>query len=124
MNPRCAFLLAGLLVACGGSTPPPDVDAAPPLPDAPPPPAAENVACPAVVDVEVVTAGQSYQPMVANVPRGGVVRFTMTSDHSARSLTNLFDVPFGATACARFNAPGTYQYYCVAHGFTGSVVVP
>lgn len=116
----------GMLVlgACGASPPPADVDAAPPAPDAPPPPAAENVTCPAIVDVDVVTAGQSYSPMVADVPRGGVVRFTMTGEHSARSTTNLFDVPFGDTACVRFNLPGTYTYYCVAHGFTGSVVVP
>jgi hypothetical protein len=119
-----SIALALVLGACG-ETPPPqdDPDAAPPGPDAPPPPAVESVDCLGPIALDVVTAGQSYAPMMAMVAAGDVVRFVMTGEHSVRSDDDLFLVDFGQTGCVRFNTPGTYPYYCQAHGFTGSVVV-
>ena len=116
--------LAIALLGCGGGTAPPgDPDAAPPVPDAPPPPAVEQVDCPVTVDAEVATSGNAYLPVTTTVAAGEIVRFTMVGKHTVRSDDNLFMASAAADGCFQFNAAGTYDFYCGAHGFTGAIVV-
>lgn len=114
------------LVACGGGsseTP----DAGPP--DGPPGPAALEVDCPRTVAREITEITKStnpvtydYTPNPATVRKGQVVRYRLSDPHTAWSSTGLFRVGPG-TGCVQFNQVGTYGFYCLPHGFQGSVTV-
>jgi plastocyanin len=39
------------------------------------------------------------------------------------STTGLFRVDFGATACLKFTAAGSFPFKCEPHQFVGTVVV-
>lgn len=117
--------LAALAGACKGEGD--KVDAPPPVVDAPPGPPAAAVSCPASIAgmIDAVNPNaDNYIPMTRTIRAGGVVRFNVMGEHSVKSNNNYFTVT--ATSdypCVKFNVPGTYEFYCLAHGFTGSIVV-
>ncbi|MEZ4369099.1 MAG: hypothetical protein R2939_22870 [Kofleriaceae bacterium] len=118
-----SLALLTMLAACGSDPAPGGADAAPAA-DAAPVAAAEEINCPATVAADVGVAAGQYDPSAVTVAPGEVVRFTTSVEHSARAVdATLFDIPFGVTACVRFNQVGTYGFYCTAHGFTGTVTV-
>jgi len=83
-----------------------------------------KVDCGAATPVRTITApGNRFAPDVATVAPGDVVRFEMPGAHNAVSDDGLFEVDFGATACLRFDQPGTYGFLCEPHRFRGSIVV-
>jgi plastocyanin len=93
-------------------------------------PAAQMVDCTASVTKEIIAVKvdpmtNDYAPNPMNIPPGTTVRFKLqaTPEHNARSSDGLFSIGFGQTECVKFNAPGTYQFGCTAHGFIGNVVV-
>ena len=123
-------LLLASLVACGDDGASTSVDAAPPV-DATPSTVAV-VTCPATPDAEVTAPGFSYTISRASLPVGAIVRFVMPALHDANSgmvvggigtPDQKFHVDFGQTACLRFDAPGTYPFYCAPHLFTGSLTI-
>jgi plastocyanin len=122
------FALAALvLAACGGEnsggTP---IDAAPDTTAA----KVQAVTCPNTADATVMTSTtvDAYVPMMTTVPVNAVVKFVMPGDHNVAPNTQTatdpaLSVGFGETKCLKFNASGTYGFYCGPHGFTGSIVV-
>jgi plastocyanin len=88
-------------------------------------PKAQEVNCTANVTKEVTTRDNptSFVPMSLTVTQGTVVRFKMGASHDARSSERLFTIAEGETKCVQFNLPGTYQFTCFPHGFTGNIVV-
>jgi plastocyanin len=72
----------------------------------------------------------AFAPNVIIIPVGTTVRWTNGSavnDHTVTSNTGLFDsgtLDPGVSFEYRFDAPGTYPYYCALHsGMTGKVIV-
>lgn len=68
----------------------------------------------------------SYSPAATTVAQNGVVKFVMSSTHNvAPDTTGNTDsgltVDFGATACLKFTAKGTFKFKCTLHGFSGTV---
>lgn len=68
-----------------------------------------------------------YMPMMTTINQGQIVKFVMPGLHNVAPKTASDDpglsVGFGATKCLRFTSPGTFNFKCEPHGFTGSVVV-
>jgi len=111
--------------ACGSSSSESPIDAA--RADAPAGPAAAAVRCPATVAGEIDAINpqaKNYIPTSRTIRAGQVIRFNTVGDHTAKSRTNLFEVKEGSdTPCVQFNVPGTYEFFCVPHGFIGTIVV-
>lgn len=111
-----ATLTALVSAACSDAPPPPDQDDAATL-------VAAEVACPAVVTATVTAPGFAFVPSVVTLSPGDIVKFAMPASHDARSNDDLWDADFGGETCVEFDTVGTYDYYCVPHGFTGQIVV-
>jgi plastocyanin len=87
-------------------------------------PTAELVACPASGAMEFRPTPTMYVPMSISVARGKIINFAMFAEHTATSEDRLFTIRVTSdNKCVRFNKPGTYSFYCEAHGYKGSVVV-
>jgi plastocyanin len=121
-------LVASLILpaaACGSSSSEGPADAA--RADAPAGPAAMAVRCPATVagEIDATNPGaHNYIPTSRTIRSGQVIRFNTVGDHSAKSRTSLFEVKEGSdTPCVQFKVPGTYEFFCVSHGFIGNIVV-
>lgn len=113
----CSALLT--FAACGGD----DGDGGG-NPDAAAAGAATTVDCAtAPTAPTVVTSGLAYSPASTTIAPGGVVKFTMPSDHDVASSVSGLAVAFGATKCLKFDTAGTYSFHCTPHGFTGTVKV-
>lgn len=126
---RIAFALAFSLAAaaCGGdssSTP----DAAGSAIDAKPA-EVEVVSCTGVTPVQTITvtaAPFAYSPASATINVGDVVHFSPTSSHPTQSGTGgTADGKFNVSsdACLKFTKAGTYPFFCIPHGFTGTITV-
>ena len=120
-------LFAMATAACGGGDSNPTTDA-PSGSDA----ASSNVETvdPCTGESATVTApntGNTYSPKDTTISVGQIVKFEMDSFHNVAPATGSDDpgltVGFGATACLKFTAAGTYNFKCTAHGFTGSITV-
>lgn len=101
--------------ACSDDPSPPDQDAAALV--------AREVGCPAVVAATVTAPGFAFMPSLVTLSPGDIVKFAMPASHDARSTDDLWDADFGGETCVEFDTAGTYDYYCVPHGFTGQIVV-
>ena len=114
---------AGSLASCTSSSESP-ADAGV---DAAPLPASVTVRCPATVAAEVDAinpAADNYIPMSVTIPKGGVVRFNIEGEHTAKSLPYVWEITrVSDTMCVKFNTTGTHEFFCNAHGFRGFVVV-
>ncbi len=110
------FIGLGIVAACGGD------DGGPPAIDATPLLAAE-VACTGVLSPVITTAGFAFSPVTTTVTVGTVVKFTVPLEHNAMSDDGLFSADFNGDTCVRFDAPGTYRFFCVPHVFRGTVLV-
>lgn len=89
-----------------------------------------EVGCPATPAATVTTTNtvDAYSPMASTVSVGGIVKFALSSSHNAapNTLTTsdpALTVDFGATKCLKFNATGTYGFFCTVHGFAGTITV-
>ena len=71
----------------------------------------------------VTTQGLAYAPSALTIHAGSAVEWTLPPQHDVSSSTPGLAVGFGKTACLVFDEPGTYDYLCSAHGFTGTVTV-
>jgi plastocyanin len=93
--------------------------------DAPPPTVLAVDCATAVVSANVTTGNMVYAPEATTIQVGQIVKFTMPSEHdvfpSGAMIDSGLKVDFGATACLKFTAPGTFGFMCLAHGFTGTV---
>jgi plastocyanin len=77
-----------------------------------------------------VTVGEgSYAPANISVARGAVVTWTWSypTEHTVTFVSNLVESS-GPQSSGNFQStmpqsPGTYNYACAIHGFTGSVLV-
>ncbi|MCE9576347.1 MAG: hypothetical protein K8W52_24580 [Deltaproteobacteria bacterium] len=126
---RIAFALALSLAAaaCGGdssSTP----DAAGSSIDAKPADV-EVVSCTGVTPAQTITVTAvpfAYSPASATINVGDVVHFQVGASHPTASGANATaDGKWNVAAdgCLKFTKAGTYPYFCVAHGFTGTLTV-
>ena len=121
------FALAVLvLAACGGDDGTTQMDAPMTLSKV------QAVTCPTTADATVMTTAtvDAYMPAATTVPNNAVVKFVMASVHDVAPNTvggattdPGLVVGFGATKCLKFTAPGTYSFFCEAHGFAGTVTV-
>ena len=89
-----------------------------------------EIACPASPAATVMTVNgtDSYMPMATTVSVGAVVRFVMSTFHNVAPNTIGTSDPglmvgFGATKCLKFNAAGTFSFFCTSHSFAGTVTV-
>lgn len=101
------------------------VDAAP---DVPPTPVVELSKCPPLVAAEIIDSPTMFIPKMVTIPRGEVVKFTITSEHFVlpNTLTTTdpaLNIGRGQTKCFEFNVPGTYGFLCGVHSFTGTITV-
>jgi plastocyanin len=129
-RPRLALAASLLLLtcaatSCGASSDEGPADAA--RVDAPSGPAAVAVRCPGTVAGEIDAINpnaDNYIPRSRTIRAGQVIRFNTVGEHSARSRANLFEVNERSdTPCVQFNVPGTYEFFCLSHGFIGSIIV-
>jgi plastocyanin len=108
--------LVSALGACAADPAPGGADAAPS--------SVVEVDCASVTPVEsITTSGFAYSPSAVTIAVGDVVEFRPTSSHDARALDGSFRVGFGERACLRFDAPGTFEFECSPHHFTGTITV-
>mgnify|MGYP003375408019 CR=1 FL=1 len=98
--------------------------------DGKPRPAAQMIDCPnsvAAVITEVTLpnppGGFAYSPNPAMIAKGKIVKFSLGPSHTAVSRKQYFDFREGERGCVIFNDPGTYDFFCIAHGFVGAIVV-
>jgi len=125
---RASLPLLIALAACGGGDSGNPVDAAGQT-DAGPP-SVRTVGCPPGI-VPTVTTSDSmevYMPSSASISVGGIVKFTMSSQHDVSpNVGKMTDagltVGFGKTACLEFDKAGSFTFKCSSHSFVGTVVV-
>jgi len=118
------FVVSTVAAACGGDDGNSGTDAGT---DAPASTVVRVDPCPGTTDATVITtAANVYMPMMTTISQGQVVKFTMNAAHDVAPGTggdpNLV-VPLGGERCYRFTAPGTFNFKCTPHGFTGSITV-
>lgn len=90
-----------------------------------------TVTCPATPAATISAKdgdNTAYMPSTASISVGQVVKFTMPSSHNVEPNTLMntdpgLKVNLGETKCLMFTKAGTYAFYCVPHGFKGSVTV-
>jgi len=109
--------------ACGGGGSTPSIDA----------PASGNkvttVDCATnAPTATVATQNFTFTPATTTIAVGQVVKFQLESVHDVvPDPTTATDagltVGFGATACLKFTAAGTFGFKCDPHGFKGSITV-
>jgi plastocyanin len=129
MKPIACVLV--LLAACGDGGPAP-IDA-PSSIDAPGNTATVmEVSCTGITPAAMVVttdASFSYMPMATTITKDQVVRFTTSTSHnvapnpSAAKTDPGLAVGFNKTACLKFTATGTFGFFCMPHGFVGTVTV-
>ena len=92
--------------------------------------AVAEVTCPSTPDATVTTTNMvdAYMPMATTISVNGVVKFVMASSHNVTPNTitttdPAISVNFGQTKCLRFAQAGTYGFYCMPHGFSGTITV-
>lgn len=125
----CSLAVLLTFAACGGSdNPGTTADAA--VDGAGP--SVRTVTCPPGQMPTVTTTSNTdqavYSPKTTTISVGGIVKFVMPSLHNVapnplQPTDPGLSVDFGQTACLEFNKAGTFNFRCVPHGFTGSVVV-
>jgi plastocyanin len=118
------LVAAGLVVACSSSSP--AKDDAPTKIDGAGSSAAEMVSCTGLTPTATITtSGDAYSPASASITVGQTVEFVMiaNSDHNVTSSTPNLSDSFNMTDCVTFTEPGTYDFHCSVHLFTGSVTV-
>lgn len=132
--PRMKFLASAfvLLAACSGDDgggmvtfdAPQSIDA--------PANAVMEVSCTGITpSASVMTndASFSFMPAATTISVGQVVKFTTSASHnvapnpSAPKTDPGLSVGFNKTACLKFTAAGTFGFFCMPHGFTGTVTV-
>lgn len=114
-----------LAAACGGgSSSSPDapvsgIDSAPAE--------VEVVACTGVTPAATVTVVNfQFSPSATTINVGDVVHLMPTASHpTASGSGGTPDGKFNVSsdACLKFTKAGTYPFYCIPHGFTGTITV-
>lgn len=122
-----ALLLAAAGAACSSNASPAGADA---RTDADNTPSVRTVTCPPGSFPMVTTSdGQMmFTPATTMISAHGIVKFVTSAIHNvAPSPSKTSDpnlrVDFNTTACLEFDKPGTFNFYCSVHGFTGAIVV-
>lgn len=96
------------------------------------PPAVEVLSCTGLTPVATINAGTGayvFTPSGSTFSVGDVIQFVpgssahdMTSG-SGTTADGRFQTTLGATECLRFNAAGTYPFFCSVHLFMGTLTV-
>lgn len=76
----------------------------------------------------VATQNFMFTPAATTIAVGQVVKFQLESVHDVVPDTSTTTDPglavgFGATACLKFTAAGTFGFKCQPHGFKGTITV-
>ncbi len=127
MRKSLLFGIVALVAACGdddGSATGPD--AAPGIDAASPVAMVSTVSCAGVTPaVTVATTGFAFTPRSSTITVGQIVKFTMPADHDAKSTATpaLWHAMFSGDTCVKFDSAGTFEFLCVPHRFTGTIVV-
>lgn len=134
-----AWLLACLVVGCGGGSNPPvddasSIDGLPrdaaidALPDAPT--LVRRVDCPATPAAEVKTSNFMFTPSTVNIVAGDIVKFAPENIHrvvphaSKPTDPGLNSGSTGEVRCLQFTASGEFNYQCAPHPtMEGRVIV-
>jgi plastocyanin len=118
-----SLALALPLLGCGGDDQP-IADDEPLPPDAAASADVVEVDCAsATAAATVTTVGFAYEPASVTVATGEVVKFTPQDGHDAMGQGNAIDVPLAGEGCYRFDAAGSFGFFCSPHGFSGTVEV-
>ena len=101
-------------------------DGAPASPDALVGAAAEVVPCEGATTVGDVWfydgLGYVGSALGSEHPVGSIVQFHDMSTHTADHVQGLFSVSGADPTCVRFDAPGTYDFYCYFHSQEGDAI--
>jgi len=88
------------------------------------------VTCPASAPIVTTTTSgaDAYVPASTTISVGGIVKFMMPAAHDVAPNTlkptdDGLKVDFGGTRCLQFNKAGTFNFFCTAHTFVGSITV-
>jgi len=99
-------------------------------PDAPPDAQTEVrvVNCAGVTPSKTVSSEDgidAFEPSATTITANQVVQFEMASTHNVVPVGSDpgLTVKFGETKCLQFIEPGTFNFKCAPHGFTGSITV-
>jgi len=123
MKRSFAICLVLAAAACSSDAPDPGVDAAPPSGTI------MTVTCDGSETMTIEsTGGFRFSPNNATITVGQSIKFVNGPTHSivptGSTPDDGFNVGFGATACLKFTAAGTFNYRCNPHtSMTGAITV-